>query len=250
MPAPDARPRIAPLECLRVAATAWVVLLHACVPYAAHSMPGLCWPVHESTSRSVDLLFWGIELFVMPLFLVMAGFFALGLYQRWGAWGLVRHRFLGLMVPFAFAVIVLLPLSLYVWLTGWLIEDRIVPRKLRSLAFEGVTKQELWGFAHLWFLPYLFLYIVSYAGLARLWERWRPSPLLRPPGRLVLGMLVIASAVTIGWVPEVVFGFQHAFLPFASKWLYCGTFFGGGVWLAHRDPELHQLARLAPRLLL
>lgn len=250
MAASIARPRIAPLDCLRVFATGCVVLLHACVPYSTHAMPGLVWPVRDQTSRFVDVIFWGTELFVMPLFLLMAGYFAVGLYRHRGSWGLVRHRFRGLMAPFAFAAVFLLPLSLYAWLTGWLIEGSIAPRKLRSLAFDPSVEKELWGFAHLWFLPYLFLYVSLFAAIAAFRPGTlssRATELLRRgslPGLALLGMAVVC------WVPEVVFGFQHGFLPFASKWIYCGTYFFGGVWLGHFDRDLRGLSRSGSRHLL
>ena len=50
-----------------------LVALHAGVPYARHPMPGLIWPVSDSRSGVVDAIFWSIEVFIMPLFLVMAG---------------------------------------------------------------------------------------------------------------------------------------------------------------------------------
>lgn len=259
MAAPTSRARIAPLDCLRVVATALVVLLHACVPYATHSMPGLSWPVKDQTSRIVDAVFWGTELFVMPLFLVMAGFFAVGLYRQRGGWGLVRHRFRGLMGPFAFAAVFLLPLSLYAWLTGWLIEGNITPRKMRSLAFDGGLDDDLWGFAHLWFLPYLFLYICLFAAIATIYRSalkdWLGNNFPRTEANELMrrGSLAGFALIAIGivcCVPEVVFGFQHGFLPYPSKWVYCGTFFFGGVWLGYFDRELHELRRLAPRYLL
>ena len=68
----DAPPkRLAGLDRVRALAALGVVLLHACVPYLRHPMPGLTWPIRDTTSATVDWLFWSIEVFIMPVFLIV-----------------------------------------------------------------------------------------------------------------------------------------------------------------------------------
>ena len=66
-------------DAVRAVAVVAVVVLHALVPYLKHPMPGLVWSVSvmDEPSALADGVFWSIELFVMPLFLVIAGFFCL-----------------------------------------------------------------------------------------------------------------------------------------------------------------------------
>ena len=87
------------LDFLRGVAALGVVMLHACVPYPRHPMPGLAWPVHDGASPWVGFLFWWIELFIMPLFLAMAGFLAWQTLQRHGERKLVRNRAKRLLIP-------------------------------------------------------------------------------------------------------------------------------------------------------
>lgn len=227
-----AKHHFAGLEMVRALAALGVVLLHSGVPYLVHPMPGLVWPVRDTASPTVDFGFWSIELFIMPLFLMIAGFLAWQTLDRRGPEALLRSRARRLLVPLGFAMVFILPLDLYAWLLGWVAEGVIAPVKLRSLKLSGAIDRDLWGLSHLWFLQYLFLYVAALSGFA--WLRGR-SPLIQrirfSPAAVAIGVLVIGTA-TLYFRPEVVWGFQHAFLPVPSKLLYSGLFFVCGVALA------------------
>lgn len=233
------------LDAVRAFAALGVVLLHAGVPYLKNPMPGLAWPVTDQSSRLVDIVFWGIELFIMPIFLLMAGIFAWGTISRNGAKKLVHRRAKRLLVPLAFGMLVILPMDLYVWLLGWVYEGIIEPVKMKSLKFENGIDKNLWGTSHLWFLLYLFTYVTT---LAFAW-RFR-SRIKRVTPAISSAILVSIGIATLIVCPEVVWGFQHAFSPVPSKWLYSGTFFFGGVLLAAKDPEFQWLKDAAGRLAL
>ena len=249
---PTLENRLGGFDVVRVGAALGVVALHASAPYLAPRMPGLTWPVFDHPSAYANFLGWSIELFIMPLFLLMAGYFTPGILERRGDWGFVKNRFARLLVPLGVAMFLILPADLYVWLTGWLIEGRIAPRKLLSLKFDNGLDEGLWGLSHLWFLLYLFLYAIGWLAFVRLWQRFyggsasRREPRNRvsyrasvrrieaffrwQPRNQVCLLAVVGWIVLVG-VPKVVFGFQHAFLPVPSKWLYSGTYFLGGVFL-------------------
>ncbi len=239
--------KFAGFDAIRAFAALGVVLLHACVPYLQHPMPGLTWPVRDTASTAVDVLFWGIEIF-MPLFLVMAGIFAWRTLDHRGPATVVKSRARRLLIPLLFGMIVVLPLDLYAWILGWVSEGLVAPIKLKSMKIDGELGQHLWGLGHLWFLQYLFLYVVCLAGVV--WvaakrpglHRWLPSN--RSAGVLLLSI----GTITLIIRPEVVWGFQHAFFPLASKWIYSGTFFIGGVLIARSDPNLLWLRGSASRL--
>ena len=246
--AEPAKANFAGLDLVRALSALGVVLLHAGVPYAEHPMPGLSWPIRDASSRLVDGVFWGLELFIMPVFLVLAGFFAWRTLARRGPAQLLKGRFRRLAVPLCFGVLVVLPIDLYVWLCGWLAEGLIAPVKLRSLKFDQGLDRHLWGLSHLWFLQYLLLYVAVFAAAA---AGIRRAPRARRgiPGTAGCAvLLVLAGVLTLWWRPEVVWGFQHAFAPVPSKWLYCFTFFAGGLLLAARDPQLLWLRAVSPRL--
>ncbi|MEM9588465.1 MAG: acyltransferase family protein, partial [Planctomycetota bacterium] len=57
--------------------------------------------------------------------------------------------------------------------------------------------------------------------------------------------LFAIATLTLVVRPQVVWGFQHAFLPVPSKWIYSGCFFALGVWFVYRG----EVERLCQRCL-
>jgi peptidoglycan/LPS O-acetylase OafA/YrhL len=242
---------LACLDGLRAAAALAVVMLHAGVPYLRYRMPGLVWPAAEPGSLWVDAVFWSVEMMVMPMFLVIAGFLMWRSSRRSTPGRLVRSRAKRLLIPFVFAAIVILPIDLYLWTLGLVADGTVAPVKLKSLKFEPQLADQLWGTSHLWFLLYVFLY-VSVAALGLRWfgkglRRSCLSPLREP--RTQIGLLLAIACGTLAIRPEVVWGFQHAFLPVPSKWLYSGAFFAAGCVLAAHDGSLHWVQSRATTLL-
>lgn len=157
------------LDWLRAVAALLVVALHAGIAYTLSPFPGLAWPTHDPhPSAAVDALTWWINGWIMPAFFMMGGFVAAPLLERLGPVEFVRHRARRLLVPLLLGCVAILPLDLYVWLLGWVIDDRIPIKKLRSLKL-GPEGEGLWGVAHLWFLQYLFLYSAAAAA----WVAWK-----------------------------------------------------------------------------
>ncbi len=236
------------LDLVRVLAALGVVLLHAGVPYLRHPMPGLTWSVTDSASELVDVMFWSIEIFIMPVFLVIAGFLLTPTLVRRGPSGMLAARWKRLARPLLFGVLVILPIDFYLWLGGWVSEGIIPVRKMQSLKFDGGVDRDLWGLSHLWFLLYMLTYIVLVAAVATIAQRSsRLSRLLKNIQRptVLLPIAAIVAVMTVGIRPEVVWGFQHRFEPVPSKWLYSLMFFlAGMVWATH-DPKLLSLSRLA-----
>lgn len=234
-------------DLLRVGAAIGVVVLHAAVPYLQTPMPGLVWPVTDMPSRLVNWLGWSIELVVMPIFLLLAGYFAAGQLGRLGVQGFVANRFARLVLPLLLLGPLILTVDLYIWLCGWLVEGQVTPRKIRSLKFTDGSDKNLWGLSHLWFLQYAFLYCL---GLAALWPALRYVADRQRRHWLLFGGLIISGGLTLLLRPEVVFGFQHAFLPVPSKWYFSSTFFSGGVLLAVSPTALEWLRMHSERVLL
>ncbi len=252
-------------DLVRALAAILVVYLHAGVAYLNHPMPGLVWSTQDTPSSVVSHFFWSIELFIMPLFLLLAGFFA---YRSWiasGDVGLIRSRARRLLVPMLAAAVVLLPIDYLIWLVGWVIDGSLSADRIWPPKFPRDMRQHLFGFAHLWFLLYVFLYCVVLAGFGLIRQRAFARPgeeataSVEPSGgrfgkssqalfALACALPLIGTCV-LWWAPEVVFGFQHAFMPVASKWLYSGTFFFGGVAMAAIDPRMSFATAKAERLI-
>lgn len=239
------------LDWLRAVAALLVVMLHAGLAYTLTPWPGLAWPVHDPEPvRIVDALTWWIDGFIMPLFFLLGGFVAAHLFLRRGGKGYLRHRVKRVVAPFLFGCVVILPLDLYVWLLGWVIEGRIPLRKLRSLKL-GEAGQDLWGVGHLWFLQYLFLFSVVMWAVQHAWDMWHAVRAAR--GKMTsartavdryaetrLGAILapvlccLPGAVVLWWEPRVVIGFRHSWHPLVANLLYYAPCFIFGWWLLHR----------------
>ena len=234
-------------DLIRSVAAIMVVYLHACVPYLKHPMPNLVWPVTDEASNVCDQLFWAIEIVVMPLFLVISGFYAYRAFADSDGASFLKSRTKRLLRPLLFGAVVILPIDLYIWMAGFVSEGHLAPVKLRSLKVPSPLGDHLWGMGHLWFLMYVFLYGAIMVAASR-WVTGGLPMRLRPAIRR--GSAIVISAIgiiTLTFSPEVVFGFQHSFLPVISKWIYSGSFFAGGVALAVFDPHFRTIDRLAWR---
>lgn len=233
------------LDALRGWAAVAVVVLHASVPYTRPAMPGLDWSVMDTPNKAITILFWAIEVVIMPIFLVMAGFFAARSMSRSGATTTMKSRLKRWGTPLVVATIVLIPIELYVWLLGWLAEGHITPRKMKTLKLDPQLSANLWGLSHLWFLQYIMTYVVL---LSLAWNRLETVATARLRSRVVpLAILAAVAILTIH--PQVVWGFQHSFFPVFSKWFYSGLFFAGGAIWWRCDPRLDILTRQGDRLL-
>lgn len=231
------------LDAVRAWSAVGVVLLHACVPYADPAMPGLVWSVADTPDTIMSILMWSIEVVIMPIFLVIAGFLTARSMQSRGASATTRSRLNRLGKPLLLAVVLLIPIELYIWLLGWVAEGQITPNKMRSLKFPDQLDQHLWGLSHLWFLQYLITYI---AILGWVWSRFASSQSPPRGGRAFWACFAIAVA-TLVFRPEVVWGFQHDFLPVPAKWIYSGMFFAAGAFLWRSDPLLTELSGIGGR---
>lgn len=237
----------------RAGAALLVVYLHACVPYLTHPMPGLVWAVQDDSSRLVSAVFWAIELFIMPLFLLLAGFFAYRSWAKGAGASFILSRARRLLIPLLAAAVLLLPLDYYVWLTGWVIDGQLGADRLWKFKVPREQREHLLGLGHLWFLLYVFLYCGVLTVAARYcgslnWLRLLRDKISHRPWAAGLTALMVGGWATLVVAPEVVFGFQHAFLPVPTKWLYSGTFFFGGVLIACYDPRWTVINQLAARL--
>jgi len=223
---------------LRAWGAVLVVILHASNSYLLYPMPGLVWHVrHPQPNAMIDGVFWLIAGFIMPLFLVVSGYCAAQSLEQKTPWQFFRARRKRVLLPFILAAACLLPLELYLWLITWVADGHLEPVKLRSLKL-GPYHAGLWGFSHLWYLQYLFLYSALLAAATHWGRHWAPVQKYwgqrGQKERLAIRLccLAVAAGVSIlllTWQPRVVVGFQHSFAPVASKFAWCGLFFLWGV---------------------
>ena len=125
-----------------------------------------------------------------------------------------------------------------------LADGLIAPRKLRTLKFDDALDAKLWGLSHLWFLHYLMTYVVL---LAVGWQSLKNAS-EKSLRRIGLPICIAIAVVTLAYRPEVVWGFQHAFLPVPSKWLYSLVFFVAGAMWWRLDPQLQAMSTHSTRM--
>lgn len=170
--------RVHALDHLRALAMLAGVLFHAALAYSPLLQPW--WPTADRQSAAVvDALAWLSHLLRMPLFFLVAGYFAALVIQRRGMGGLARQRARRILLPFLLAwplVHVAITTA-----TGWAAEHVTHLSPLLLMLREWMAMPEAPalppGTGHLWFLYYLLLFgVLHWAGrvleLGWLLERW------------------------------------------------------------------------------
>jgi fucose 4-O-acetylase-like acetyltransferase len=134
------------LDALRAAMMFLGIYLHAVVAYS----PNGGWPFKPpQLTTTLDLSMIVIHIFRMPMFYVMAGFFAALLPQRYGSRRAIANRFWRTAVPFVVGWIVIYPLVMFMTAFGRRGLDPAVDFILSGRVLDHAHP------LHLWFLEYL-----------------------------------------------------------------------------------------------
>ena len=132
------------LDALRGIAMLLGIVLHAALPFMV-GMPISIWPTDKHSSESINVIFEFIHIWRMPLFFILAGFFAKLVIDRysWNYWWKNRLKRIGL--PLLIFTPIMGASIPWIWTYGW--------GKNSSYFFtlEG-------GPWHLWFLFHLILF--------------------------------------------------------------------------------------------
>jgi len=245
--APVAGPeRLHALDAVRAGALLLGVVLHATMPF----LPGQqVWMVRDEPSTTLGVLFAVPHIFRMPLFFLIAGFFARLSLRRRGLRGFVRDRLKRIAVPLvAFWPILFASIAaIFVW--G-------VTRQWGPEAAEAIPQPEgsfveTFPLTHLWFLYVLLLfYGAALAARGLLAPVDRGLRLRRGVDRATKALLRSGLAPLVLAVPTAVALFlrqdwlmwlgvpspDHGFLPNAPALAAFGVAFAFG-WLLHRQKE-------------
>jgi glucan biosynthesis protein C len=148
---PAAASRHHALDALRAAMMFLGIYLHAVVAYSPHGG----WPFKPpQLTTTLDFSMIVIHVFRMPVFYVMAGFFAALLLQRYGARRAIANRFWRIVVPFVVGWIIIYPLVMFMTAFG---------RRGLDPAIDFILSGRFLDHAHplhLWFLEYLIVFYV------------------------------------------------------------------------------------------
>ena len=234
--------RLHALDNLR-AAMMWLgIVLHVAANHLTGPSP-LPWRDRD-TSAWADLITALIHAFRMPVFFILAGFFAALLVQRRGWRGMLHDRFRRIALPFllfwpliGLGVGTAALLYVHVMLRGRLGFDLgLVPHLQAAMAGKPALNT-----VHLWFLVQLWWLALLGAGLVAAWQswgwRWLPLSALHAASRRMVGswwgpaVLVLPLAVVGSGYPDGVVLPRGALWPPLTEWLHNGIFFGFGAAL-------------------
>lgn len=242
--------RIHSMDNLRALAMLAGVVFHAALAYSPLMHP--VWPLADAgRSVVVDALAWFLHLFRMPLFFVVAGFFAALLVARRGMGGLFRNRCARVLLPL---LLFLPPVTIGLhWLTVQAVAATAHPSPvlawLRTYIGEHGTLPYAPGWAHLWFLFYLMLFTVlvwvaSALELGRIGDRLAALPAAVLPVAMPLLLTPALAWAGVPWpAPE-------SLVPSLWALVFFGAYFALGYRLFGRSTLLDRLRPLSPWLLI
>lgn len=228
--------RINGFDALRTIAMWLGIVLHGIILYKV--VPEVNWPKDPSFSTRVyDWMYHFIHSFRMPLFFMVAGFFAHMVISRSGKKYFISQRVKRIGVPFVIGVLLLVPLTL--WPFHFYNFHYVQQLSLEAAIKRSMGQMLKWnGLAHLWFLYYLlFFYAVSVL-FCRLKEKFSPA-VPKKEKHLSWLMLLAALIVFTGILllfriesPAVYTGIK----PDLIYICYYGFFYCGG-WMMQPHPK-------------
>ena len=239
------------LDALRGTMMLLGIYLHAGVAFSSRGS----WPWKDgSTTVVFDLSLGLIHVFRMPVFYVMAGFFAALLLEQRGQADFLRNRVVRILLPFAAGWAVLFPLvAALVTAATNLEEPWTIPVKYLQFFSSG----EVWRHVdpmHLWFLEYLLIfYAIALAviplarrrpTLVAKVERTFRAVLISPLGPLILAAITFP---VLCFMEEGGLDDPSGFVPEWKIVITYLVFFASG-WLLYRNADLLPTLRRLPRL--
>lgn len=227
--------RVHYMDNLRAFAIILGVLFHAALAYSP-SLNQLWMTADPNNSVVVDFLAFFSHSFRMPLFFVIAGFFAAMLVDKRGVGKMLKNRAMRIALPF----VIFLPLIIasFAVLIGWSIEG--VEQKSPMLGFIAMMSQvpdappPPLTTTHLWFLYNL----IFFCGLAAIFAKfvkfdWMAKLTGSPLAFLLLAPLALVPALMTQHAPLPA---PEQFLPQLWSFGYFGLFFMlGWGFFKHQD---------------
>lgn len=225
--------RIHGFDALRTIAMWLGIVLHAIIAYKA--VPEANWPHDAMYSRVLEWLYGYIHQFRMPLFFMVAGFFARMVLRRSGLKYFAQQRFKRIFVPFACGLLLIVPITIVPFtFFKFSYADHLPYAIAWQKSIAGLFHWN--GLVHLWFLYYL---LIFYVATIAVWPLFKGRT-LSMPARLqpVIAVLQIPIAIALLFLLLLAFHQQlppvyTGIKPDVFLFAYNGFFYLGG-WLLHR----------------
>ncbi len=232
------------LDNLRALAMIAGVFFHAALAYSP--MLNTYWLSADSQqSPLVDVVGFFMHLFRMPLFFLIAGFFAAYLVAKRGMKGFIGNRAKRVLLPF----VIFMPLCLWAVVAPLLAAVHTVENKspvLLMIANAFVNPAEAPPqppptTMHLWFLYVLvFLYFLTWALSHLDWSGVRKKiTAIKPLVFIVIAPLLLLPGLLLVSSPLPA---PDSFLPQIWAFGFFGLFFAAGYWIFHSNNFLEQFS--------
>jgi len=143
-----------------------VVLYHA---VAAYSTITPHWSVHDGSSMTADMIRQLFDVFMMPVFFFVAGYFALPSLMKQGIWKFLKGKLRRLGIPWLLAILIIVPLLQHVLLRKADMGHLLPPfwqywiGYLKSFGTYqiGLWTPERMSQMHFWFLSLLLTFFIA-----------------------------------------------------------------------------------------
>lgn len=186
------RQRVPWLDNLRTFTVFLVVLLHAGGVYEDTGIWAFFWIIDDPATNAISsTLNSTLDIFVMPLMFSIAGYLAPASLTNRGRWLFFKAKLKRLMIPWAFAVLTLVPLYKVLFLYS-----RGSPQEGWTTYFHW--SNGVWNQNWLWFLPVLFLFHIVYLVLGYI-KLPRVSIKRIALGAFLVGYLYSVGMDLLGW---------------------------------------------------
>ena len=209
--------RVAFMDNIRYLMVVLVVVYHS---VAAYAIVAPHWMVHDTNTFAADIIRELFDVFMMPVLFFAAGYFALPSLEKKGLWEFLKDKVKRLLVPWALAVLIVLPLALYdqpvkpvrpFW-KYWLSYLSSYEARLRfTQAPVGPTTQAIY-----WFISLLFAFFLLFALIYALAHRWRGGATLPAARKSTSGHSVLVALVVFGLLTSVAYFILLLFVPDSS----------------------------------
>lgn len=190
--------RINGFDALRTMAMWLGVLLHSLIVYKSQPEPN--WPQDKAVNlQFLDWVYHFIHIFRMPLFFLVAGYFARMVIIKSGVRYFTKQRAIRILLPFLAGVIIIVPITLLPFHFYRFYHEQGMPIDIAlKNSFSQILKWN--GLAHLWFLYYLILFYLSSLGvffITRQWKKFKSGKDITNqfPGNISLFKLLIPIGI-------------------------------------------------------
>jgi fucose 4-O-acetylase-like acetyltransferase len=200
--------RIYWLDNLRTFMIFLVVLYHAGIVFEYSGISAFFWIVYDSSANPLLSMqnFIIIDIFIMAVIFFISGYLTPISLNNKNGWEFLKAKFKRLMVPWIFAVLMLMPLYKVIFLYS-----RNMPQESWTTYFHwnnGIFSQS-W----LWFLPVLFLFDILYSFFSRVNIKLPNITLKRAVGAVFLIGFIYSFCMEIfkvkGWTKTILIDFQN-----------------------------------------